>query len=91
MRKQYMEWIRSIKLYTDAQGPLNNPLSMEIEPEEEQSIRNAALRFNRTYGYRRGIIVSVHYDWASKTITIVGRERTAEDNAPMYKLKNQRI
>lgn len=81
MSKHYMEWIRSIQVRPDSQGKVNNPITRSIEPEEEQSIRNAALRFNKTYGLRRNIRVSVHLDWKNRTITIVGSELTDNDES----------
>ncbi len=89
MSKHYMEWIRSIQVRPDSQGKVNNPITRSIEPEEEQSIRNAALRFNKTYGLRRNIRVSVHLDWKNRTITIVGRELTDNDESNSIYNKNK--
>ena len=74
--KHYMRWIRTINLENNAS------LTRVIEPEEEQSIRNAAHRFNKTYGFHRGIFVSVHFEWVDRTITIAARMRT-DCNLPL--------
>ncbi len=87
--KEYMKWIRSIQIHADNEGKVNNPITRSIEPEEEQSIRNAAHRYNKTYGLHRNIRVSVHLNWENKTITVVGREISQGEERNSNYIKNK--